>query len=191
MIKAVIFDFGGVIGLEGYWTWIEQTLPDYSKEYFSKLADDVDRGDITEENFVGILAEKTLKTKNQVRDEVFDSVRIDTVLLELISGLRKEYKTGLLTNFVNEWMLKILETHALNRYFDSIVISSQERLIKPDPRIFHKMLVSLSVRPHEAVFVDDREPNIKGANDLGMKGLLYLNADKLRADLLSHGVNCH
>jgi HAD superfamily hydrolase (TIGR01509 family) len=47
------------------------------------------------------------------------------------------------------------------------------RLLKPDPRIYQLTLDELGVKPEEAVFVDDTQNNVLGAQALGIIGILY------------------
>lgn len=190
MIKAVIFDFAGVIGAEGYWLWLEENIPNLeaTKEFFLDLSHRVDRGDITDQEFIAILAEHARKSPDLVWPEIFEKIIINKQMISLIEKLREHYKVGLLTNFVNEWITEITNHHKLTNYFDHIVVSSREKIIKPDAKIFHLMLHHLQIQPEESIFIDDRQSNIDGALAIGMEGLLYTTDDKLWEDLKAIGV---
>ena len=73
-------------------------------------------------------------------------------------------------------------------WFDGIVISGQEGLIKPDARIFEVLLERYDLRPAETVFIDDHLPNVEAAAALGIRALRFTDADTLRADLGALGV---
>ena len=62
---------------------------------------------------------------------------------------------------------------------DGMVISSRERLAKPDPRIYHVLLDRYGLTPAETVFIDDRPVNIEGARSVGMQGIVYTGMDAL------------
>ncbi|MDE2590511.1 MAG: HAD family phosphatase, partial [Patescibacteria group bacterium] len=172
MIKAIIFDFAGVIGAEGYWLWLTENIHNLesSKDFFLHLSNQVDRGDITDKEFISILAAHSRKSPDDIWPEIFEKIIINENLIATIKKLRGVYKIGLLTNFVNEWITEIINHHKLQNYFDHIVISSREKIIKPDAKIFLLMLDHLQIHPDEAIFIDDRQNNVDGANAVGMKG---------------------
>ena len=62
-------------------------------------------------------------------------------------------------------------------YFDTIVLSSDVNLVKPDRRIYELTAVRLNLDSSECVFIDDLEPNVRGAEKAGMKALQYRSFD--------------
>ena len=56
-------------------------------------------------------------------------------------------------------------------------------MLKPDAAIYHLALDRFGLEPGNAVFVDDRAENVAGAEAVGMAGLIFTDADTLRADL--------
>lgn len=74
----------------------------------------------------------------------------------------------------------------LNR-FDVHVWSYQLHMAKPDAAIYLHTLKQLGTKPEETLFIDDKQVNIDAANGVGMKGILFTNADQLRADLSAQG----
>jgi 2-haloacid dehalogenase len=73
-------------------------------------------------------------------------------------------------------------------WFDGIVISGEERLIKPDPRIFHVLLQRYALEAGETVFIDDQVANVEAAESVGLVGIRFVDGPQLRADLRSLGV---
>ena len=73
-------------------------------------------------------------------------------------------------------------------WFDGIVISGQEGLIKPDARIFEVLLDRYELQPDQTVFVDDHVPNVDAAAVLGIRALRFTDADTLRGDLRRLGL---
>jgi 2-haloacid dehalogenase len=73
-------------------------------------------------------------------------------------------------------------------WFDGIVISGQEGLIKPDARIFEVLLERYELQPSQTVFIDDHVPNVDAAAALGMSALRFTDADTLRGDLRGLGL---
>ncbi len=68
-------------------------------------------------------------------------------------------------------------------WFDGIVVSGEERLAKPDPRLFRVLFDRHGLDPRATVFVDDTDRNLVVAAELGMVVLPFLGAARLRADL--------
>ncbi len=73
-------------------------------------------------------------------------------------------------------------------WFDGIVISGEEGLIKPDARIFEVLLERYDLRPEETVFIDDHAPNVEAAGALGIRAIRFTDAGTLRADLRALGL---
>ena len=72
--------------------------------------------------------------------------------------------------------------------FRDILVSGEEKLLKPDPAIYYRALDRFGLRPEEALFVDDRAINVEGAIAVGMHGHLFTGADDLRMRLEVEGL---
>jgi 2-haloacid dehalogenase len=72
--------------------------------------------------------------------------------------------------------------------FRDIVVSGEEKLLKPDPALYYRALDRFGLKPGEALFVDDREINVEGAIAVGMKAHLFTDADDLRRRLKAEGL---
>lgn len=190
MIKAIIFDFAGVVATESFMIWLSENITDFekTKQFYLDLSYEVDSGKITASEFSQVLGEKSGKPPENVWPEIFDKIVINDSMVNLIKNLKKKYKVGLLTNHITEWITYIIDSHKLSPLFDEIVISSKEKFIKPDQKIFKIMLERLQVDAPESVFIDDRQINVEGAKKIGMQGLLYTADEELEQDLLKLGV---
>ncbi len=73
-------------------------------------------------------------------------------------------------------------------WFDGIVVSGHELIVKPDPRIFAILLERYGLDPSSTVYVDDVEANVETARALGMVSLLFTGPVRLRNDLGRLGV---
>src|SRR5262249_48320635 len=78
---------------------------------------------------------------------------------------------------------EILSDHALERYFEVVIVSSEQLVAKPEPKIFRILLDRLSVKACNAVMIDDNLANVTGAIDVGMTGLLFTSAQRLKIDI--------
>lgn len=72
--------------------------------------------------------------------------------------------------------------------FRDIVVSGEEKLLKPDPAIYYLALRRFGLQPHEALFIDDRAINVEGARAVGMHAHLFTTAENLRPQLEQHGL---
>jgi len=89
-----------------------------------------------------------------------------------------------ITNFSGEFFraFRATEERFFARFRD-IVVSGDERLLKPDPAIYRLALDRFGLRPEEAVFVDDSLPNVEGAAALGIHAIHFSGAQLLRTEL--------
>ncbi len=88
-----------------------------------------------------------------------------------------------LTNWSHETFPAQRRRFAFMDWFDGIVVSGQEKVRKPDPRIFRILLERYGVAADEAVFVDDNLDNTRAADALGMHGVHFQSAAALRDEL--------
>jgi 2-haloacid dehalogenase len=73
-------------------------------------------------------------------------------------------------------------------WFDGIVISGDERLAKPDPRIFAVLLERYGLAAAETLFIDDHVPNVEAAAALGFIAVRFTDGPSLRTDLARLGL---
>ncbi|NDL55594.1 HAD family hydrolase [Phytoactinopolyspora mesophila] len=73
-------------------------------------------------------------------------------------------------------------------WFEGIVVSGEEELIKPDPRIFRLLAGRYGVELPSAVYIDDNSANVQAAASLGMTALHFTSPAKLRVDLTGAGL---
>jgi HAD superfamily hydrolase (TIGR01493 family) len=93
-----------------------------------------------------------------------------------------------LTNFSVEKFRQTRARFGFLDWFDGIVVSGEERLVKPDPRIYRLLLGRYGLRPAATVYVDDLPANVEAARSVGMTGLHFTGAARLRSELASLGL---
>ncbi len=74
------------------------------------------------------------------------------------------------------------------KWFDGIVLSGEEKLVKPDPVIYSRLLSRYNLRAQNCIFIDDNQANISKAADLGFETIRFTNPDDLRRILTSRSV---
>lgn len=93
-------------------------------------------------------------------------------------------RTAFLSNGVPEIVGHLRTARALDTAFDAVVVSCEVGLLKPDPAIFRLCLERLAVEAERALFVDDRDENVKAAGRLGIRIFHFAGDDavaRLRA----------
>ncbi|MCB0006458.1 MAG: GNAT family N-acetyltransferase [Anaerolineales bacterium] len=198
MIKAIIFDVGGVLIRTVDRTPranLEQRLglaPGAADIlYFNgDMGQKAQRGLIsTAELLAWIQAELKLDDSGieAFRREFWAGDQLDGALLDLVRSLRPHYTTAILSNWADNLVPMISEEYPLADAFDLIIGSANEGIVKPDAAIFERALEKLGVAPHEAVFIDDFAHNIAGAEAVGLRGIHYQAGMNLAAALAKVG----
>ncbi|MBO9624710.1 MAG: HAD family phosphatase [Sphingomonas sp.] len=94
-----------------------------------------------------------------------------------------------ITNFSGEfWGPWVAQHQELFGRFRDVVVSGDEKLVKPDPAIYDLALRRFGLAGPDAVFVDDNAANIAGARDAGIHAVLFTNAADFRAELVRLGL---
>src|SRR5262249_29820466 len=81
-----------------------------------------------------------------------------------------------------------IEHFDLRRYFAVFFSSCFLGLRKPDEAIYRAVLQMTARQPEECLFIDDREVNLECPRELGIRTILFRDANQLRADLKEAGV---
>lgn len=194
MIKAIAFDFGGVIEKKD--GDLIQEMADslqITKENWQKVYYTFNHLNNTGKNSWPEVAAMVAKKFNASDTQIFfiqdlikkyDKKRIFNIeLIEIIKDLKKKnYKIGLLSNNSIE-LNKRLTNNNLVDIFDEIIISSEVGYQKPQPEIFKIISKKLSVNINELLFIDDTKRSLEGAIKIGYTPLLYTNNVKLKEDI--------
>lgn len=93
-----------------------------------------------------------------------------------------------LTNLPAEKWPHILQTYPAVARFDAHVVSGEERVAKPDPRIYEIAAARIAHARRDTVFFDDRQDNVDAANKAGFDAVRFENAEQVRRALAQRGV---
>jgi putative hydrolase of the HAD superfamily len=193
MIKAVIFDFGGVIigGIaEARRKWEEKLgLPPGSLGkilYESEAWALAEVGKISTADYWRLTAPKLgLNSKEELEDFLrgyFAKERLDKGVVELAKRLKKRYKVALLSN-ASDVLEDALRSYGISDLFDLVVNSARVGVAKPDERIFLLTLERLGVKPYEAILIDDNDENVEKASSLGIHAIRFTAIEELEREL--------
>jgi 2-haloacid dehalogenase len=93
-----------------------------------------------------------------------------------------------ITNWSAETFPPQRERFPFLAWFDGIVVSGFEGVIKPDPRIFAILCERYRIAPDSAVFIDDVARNATAASATGIHGIHYRSPEQLRRELVAVGL---
>ena len=85
-----------------------------------------------------------------------------------------------LTNWSGETFPKVKHRFPFLNEFNGIVVSGDEKLLKPDPEIFKLLLSRYDLVPGETLFIDDNPVNVQAAFNLGLEAIRFETAGQLR-----------
>jgi len=196
-IESVIFDWGGVLiddprpGLLRYCSGaFGVPLEDYTPVNDSFL-DEFHKGMISEDTFWRQITGKLGKQMPPSRSQWYEAFRSAYVpkqeMFRLASSLHdKGYKTAFLSNTE----LPAVEFFHEQGYdmFDVLVFSCVEGVMKPERRIYEITLERLGSKAGQAVFIDDRQDYIRGAQNVGLNAILFKTIDQVKDELIGLGV---
>jgi len=183
-MKTVVFDFFGVICSE----IAPYVLPKYLSretaiEIKRTLVHQADLGLISQDAMFEKLAQITGAPAKRLEEEFWAYARIDENVVNLIESLGHTHRVALLTNAIVPITREIFARHNLERLFETILVSSEEGMAKPDPAFYTLLLDRMGARPEDAVMIDDNPDNIAGAKAAGMQGILFESREKLVREL--------
>ena len=93
-----------------------------------------------------------------------------------------------ITNFSAEFWPRFAATAPVFARFRDVVVSGEERLTKPDPAIYALAMRRFGLAPGEAVFIDDRLENVRGAEAAGLIGHVFEGEPAARHFLAAQGL---
>ena len=193
-IRAVIFDFGDVLvrteDPSGQQKWEKKLgLPkgELAKVVFeSEVADRSMIGQATEADvWRSVATVFCLSTEqlSELQHDFWSGWQLDADLVDFLRNLRPGYKTAILSNAWPGTREVFTERLKLDQAVDEMIISAEEGVAKPDPRIYQIAMSRLEVQAEESVFVDDLAENVHGARAFGMQGIQFKSTQQAIADV--------
>ena len=182
-VRAVIFDFGGVLcfhpdegriaraaaaselPVDRFLTGLWQTRVEYDAGRLEPA-----------EYWRGVVGPSFQPSQlpELVRSEIELWNRYDQRVLDWIGQLRGAgFRTAILSNLPRVLGEELRRTPGFLDHFDHVTFSYELRKVKPQPEIYLHAIQGLSVEPSEALFLDDKTENVEGARAVGLQAVLY------------------
>lgn len=201
MIKAFIFDYGGVVtqgGVTGLAERLTSTLqiPKEKARDAMRLAwRDYMKNKISEDEFWNRIETQLGQSIPESHRNVWntwENMQPSHEIVELIKKLKTNgYVVGLLSNTVPDTAQDI-ENHGGYDMFDFAILSTEVGMAKPELEIYNLALSKLpGISPDEVVFIDDQERCLAPARELGIHTILAKNPQQIVDDCLEMIENNH
>jgi len=184
MIKAIIFDFFGVLAMQGAGSFRKNFYPDDEKKLAKhrQLQDLHHAGKMGYNEFIDGLAILGGTDRDTVL-KFTEQYEPNYELLDYISkNLKKNYKLGIISNAGSDVVARLLGKK-YGDIFDDAVLSYKVGLIKPEPEIYELSADHLGVKADECVFIDDISTYCEGAERTGMSSIWYRDFDQFKTEL--------
>jgi epoxide hydrolase-like predicted phosphatase len=199
MIQTVIFDVGGVLlrtkDRSYRRRWEEKLgLADWAADEIVFNSDSglkAQLGLVTEEahwQWVGQHLGLSPTDLVQFRHDFWAGDRLDGQLVAYIRRLHGPYQTAIISNAMDGLRHTLTHTYPIAEFFDLIVISAEEQVMKPEAAIYERTLERLERRPSETLFIDDFVENVHAARAVGMHAIHFRPSMNLPAELEAAGI---
>jgi epoxide hydrolase-like predicted phosphatase len=199
VIKAIIFDVGGVLvrtsnwSLRRKWEYSLGLKPGESDEivFGRPMGIKAQLGEISDHqlwHWIGQRLDLSASELSTFHRDFWANDELNNELIDLIRILRPNYQTAVLSNFPDNLRQLLAEKYVIADDFDLIVCSAEEGVMKPDAEIYLRTLTRLGCKPSEAIFVDDNEENVSGAQGLGIRAIQFSREVNLKVLLSGLGI---
>ncbi len=193
MIKNIVFDMGRVlIRFQSEYIMESMKVP---KEYRGQIRKALfhsegwllsDAGAISQNDVIALACRELEPALYGVCADVYMNFHrymdADPLMYEVVRELKQRGYGIYLCSNANERFREYAENIPALSLFDGMIVSAEEKCIKPGRRIYQTLFERYSLKPQECFFIDDMQANIDGARAAGMQGYCYAdgNVERLR-----------
>ncbi len=193
--KAVIFDYGNVLSDAQHSTEIEAmasilrwSVAQFTEHYW-EFRVEYDAGSLDPAAYWGRVADRA--SRRLTAAQIDQLIEIDShswshpgpLVPQWARDLRAAgIRTAILSNMPVPVRDSIVQCSWLPQ-FDSQTFSCDVGICKPDPEIYWTCLTRLGVEPREALFIDDRESNVRAAVDIGLHAVKFASPQDAASDI--------
>ena len=201
-INTIIFDLGGVLIDWNPLYVFNDLIPDVErrKEFFNQVCtnhwnEQQDAGTLIAQATAERIAmfpawESEIRAYYGRWVEMLGDANHGTV--EILKNLidSPDYRVYALTNWSAETfpIAKSIERFHFLHWFEGILVSGEEHLLKPQPEIYEAILSRYDIDRTKAVFIDDNYKNVLGSEAVGLKAVHFTTAELLAVELEKLGI---
>ncbi len=195
MIKNIVFDVGMVL-VDFKWREVMADVgctPDEVETIAAVMVNspfwnELDRGVMDEEDVIAQMIAKLPGLEDKARafwENIHLTIEAFPYAKDWVKSLKEAgYHTYLLTNYPRSLYKNTAEQcFTFLPYIDDVLVSSHEKMTKPDREIYVRLLEKFDLKAEETVFIDDRLANVEGAESVGIKGIHFTNFNEVSEKL--------
>lgn len=189
-IKAIIFDFGGVIAHFNNPEKVKKmsdqfgVSPEKFEPVYFKYRSPYDRGDRSCEEYWQLIgSDFGVDVDNKMAKELYELdldrwSRFDEKMTSFIKESHRQMeKIAILSNMPDRFWYDLVDRYDWASLFHGVTISGIINVSKPEEAIYRHSLDQLGFDTEECLFIDDLEHNIKGAQKCGIQTIQYSGFD--------------
>ena len=190
MIKVIIFDVGGTFLKGSFVDFVNKSrkiLGIREKFHLNKeiaFDKDFNKGKVSAEvcfrKYFGVsISDSQMK---QIIKTWTNTWHLTPEIKKIIKTLKKNYRLAVLSNS-DPLNSPNFEKKGWYQYFDTLILSHELGILKPDKKIYQITLEKLKVKPEECIFIDDQEDCLTPAKNMGINTILFKSPLQLEQDL--------
>jgi putative hydrolase of the HAD superfamily len=197
-IDTVVFDIGNVILRYQPLKELEkQFSPEIAKQIFDTLFnshewEEFDRGAISEEELLALCIAQTPELKNELILSMrcyYDFLSPLPETCRCIAELKeKGYKLYILSNVSVKAFTNVFERYDIFSLFHGRMLSAEEKINKPAPAIFERLIEKFNINLNQTLFIDDMLKNIHTAERMGFQTIHLVEPENIREELQQLGI---
>lgn len=203
MIKAIVFDLGGVYFTDGTNAAIKKAgklgIPEKQSSYIFRGKDSelYRGGKLNRRDFWKKIEKKfniDKKTCEKLEKMWYTFIKPQKGMKQLVRELRKKYRVIIFSGITTENAKYVIKKYKIKREFDRIFFSynygfQKKQKPKQAATILKKLMLKTGLKPEEYLFIEDKKKLIRECKKLGINTILFKNANQLKTDLRKLGVN--
>ena len=190
-IKYIVYDYGGVISKKQNKELVNKMckiLNITAQQFFSfytKERKDYDSALIDAKTY-WIKTIKLMDEQIELKDidkliefDLKSWLDINKETIEYIKSIKDKIKLALLSNITFEVLEEIKNLYWIH-YFDTKIFSCEERVCKPDYKIYNICIKRVNVEPQHILFIDDSKENLNAAQKMGINILKFTDCENMK-----------
>jgi putative hydrolase of the HAD superfamily len=193
MIRAIIFDFGGVLAAEGFREGLRAIgkRKSLNPEDFYRIAGEMIHqvgyvtGNSDERIYWNAVREKTgvKGSDKELREEILNRFILRPNIIKVVQKLKSSgFIVAILSDQTN-WLDELNQRTPFYHYFDYIFNSFDLKKTKRDPSLFRDVCIQLGVQPEEVLFIDDNLENIERAATQGLRTIHFKDVTMFKKEI--------
>jgi len=193
-IKCIAFDYGGVISKKQNDDIINKMCKiinissDVFSSIYTKERNNYDAGLINAEEYWARTLKlinidiKSIDIKKLIDLDLQSWMDINEDTLRYVKSIKNKIKTAILSNMIYGTLKDIVNFEWFND-FNVCVFSCEEKVSKPDKKIYDILINRVNMDPEYILFIDDSPVNIEAAKKCGINTIRFINFDQMKKEI--------